>query len=910
MVYTSPEELESRWAAWLIDRNRRGTLIAFWLTIVIYPLFAILDFIVVPERWRPVMLVTRAVVSVWSLFLVSVHRTPFFDRHWKALTCMHGMMLGFGISVMTYVLQGFRTPYYSGLNLTMIGIGLLFVWPARLAALTHGSIVLSYLVPNALLAALAPPGAGLIDPDAGIVSLWSTAATNLFFVVSVMTVVIAAQTFTYRQLRDQVFTQLTIERTKANLERAHEQLKQLDKFKSQFFANITHELKTPLAMVLSPLELMIAGEMGRLGDQQRATLQSMFRNGMKLLKLIQDLLDLAKLEESRIRLKVADHDLVAYLSAFVAQTQPLAQRKGISMVFCADVATCRCWYDQDRMERVFVNLISNAAKFTPEGGNIRVELRDLGESVEVRVSDDGPGFPSEMAEKVFERFYQVDMGGSTRKYGGTGIGLALAREIVELHGGRIRAESEAGRGATFFVDLIKDRDHFRPDALERRTGARADAPAGKRAADRGIADWSVQLAGTEDYRLLDIAEVTERRVVERDADEGRRSHTILVVDDTPDIIRLVHLALRQQFKVLTAENGRKGLELVQREMPDLVVTDFMMPEMDGHELTERLRGDERTRHVPIVMLTARGDTDDRIAGIEKGVNAYIAKPFSPRELLTTCRNLLNVQETQADILLTQRMDSLEQVASGLAHEINNPLNYIKNAVEVIRGDSARVLALARATAGREPTPDEAAQLKKLDARVTKMFETAEAGVRRIGGTVDLMRRYSREGYARQNVPHDLFAAAREVVDIVLPATGREVAVTTAFDGDGVVECVPEELNQVVTNLVQNAIEAVAEGTGTVAVTGRGAADAVVVSVKDNGPGMPPEVRDRVFTPFFTTKGPGKGMGLGLTITWRVVKSLGGTIDVRSAPGAGTEFVIRIPRNPATGAAAAAPAPSR
>jgi signal transduction histidine kinase len=241
------------------------------------------------------------------------------------------------------------------------------------------------------------------------------------------------------------------------------------------------------------------------------------------------------------------------------------------------------------------------------------------------------------------------------------------------------------------------------------------------------------------------------------------------------------------------------------------------------------------------------------------------------------------------------MDSLERVASGLAHEINNPLNYIKNAVDVIRVDSTKIIDLVKATAGRQVTTEEAERLKKLDARVHKMFETAEAGVRRISGTVDLMRKYSREGYTRTILPHDVFTAARQVVDIVLPATGREVTVETSFEGDGTVDCVPEELNQVLSNLVQNAIEAVADGTGRVVVTGRAKDGEVVLSVKDNGPGIPPEVRDRIFTPFFTTKGPGKGMGLGLTITWRVVKAIGGEIDVASQPGQGTEFVVRLPR---------------
>ncbi len=621
----------------------------------------------------------------------------------------------------------------------------------------------------------------------------------------------------------------------------------------------------------------------------------MLHNGMKLLKLIQDLLDMSKLEESRVRLRIAHSDLVAYLSDLVSQVEPLARRKAITLHFSSSVPQCMVWCDLDRLERVFVNLLSNAAKFTPERGHIRVDLRDQGHDVQVSVRDDGPGFPEDMAEQIFQRFVQVDMGG-TRKYGGAGIGLALAKELVELHGGRIWAEGRPGEGACFNVLLIKDREHFRADAIDRRQ-RQGDVAADRRQIDRGIAEWSGQLmAARDDYRFLDIADATERRIVERDLDEDLRPYKVLVVEDTPDIIRLVHMSLRQQFKVMAAENGLKGLELAGREAPSIIITDLMMPGIDGYELTRRLRADPKLKHIPILMLTARGDLEDRVAGLDSGVNAYMIKPFSPKELLSTVRGLLNIQETTADLLLSQKMDSLEQVASGLAHEINNPLNYIKNALEVVRQDVARLQSMI-------PSPPEAflpaEQLepwKRMSARVCRMFDTAEAGIVRIGGTVNLMRKYSRDGYSRTRIPYDVFQAAREVVEVVLPATGRDVLVDVNAEGEGLVECIPEEINQVITNLVQNAIEAAPEGTGHVVIKGTLTDHEVVVQVSDNGPGIPPDVRQQIFTPFYSTKGPNRGMGLGLTIVWRVIQSLGGTIALSTEEGQGTQFTVTLPRS--------------
>ncbi|MBI5610651.1 MAG: hybrid sensor histidine kinase/response regulator [Deltaproteobacteria bacterium] len=389
--------------------------------------------------------------------------------------------------------------------------------------------------------------------------------------------------------------------------------------------------------------------------------------------------------------------------------------------------------------------------------------------------------------------------------------------------------------------------------------------------------------------MLSVAEATERRVVERDEDENQRLWTVLIVEDTPDVIRIVHLALRQHFKVLAAPDGLKGLELALRERPSLIITDLMMPGIDGFELVRRLRADATTKHIPVIMLTARGATDDKVMGLESGVNAYLTKPFSPRELLSTARALLDVQETQAELLLTRQMDSLETLTGGLAHEINNPLNYIRNAVARLQIDVDDVIKLSQPGAAGDP-----AKLAALAQRTRKMADTAEAGVRRIQATVDLMGRYSREGYSRLEREHDVWQAIADVVEVVRPAVGRTVEVVTDLPGAAVIRCVPEELHQALSNLIQNAIEAAPDGTGRVEISGSVDARHLTLRICDNGPGIPEADRQRIFQPFFSTKGPGRGMGMGLTITRQVVAALGGQIRVDPVPTGGTCFEVRLP----------------
>ncbi len=397
------------------------------------------------------------------------------------------------------------------------------------------------------------------------------------------------------------------------LEETRKHLERLDSFKSRFFANISHELRTPLTLMLGPLEALLDED--RLPHPDRERVSVALHQARRQLQLVRQLLDLSRLEVGKLKLSVCRYDLASFLKRIVGVFKSHAQERQIKVVFETVEEPVTAYFDGERMEQVFTNLLRNALKFTEPGGRIAIRVALEDETfVAIQVADTGIGIPAEAQKAIFERFYQVDNSPS-RAFEGTGIGLALVAELVKLHGGHVTVVSTLGVGSTFVVRLRLGRQHF--DEVDHEPPSEAPSPP-KQAGPLG-------------------APPSEAVVVQQELEEAA---LILIIEDSGDMRAYIRSCLGSQYRLLEAADGLEGRDLAFETVPDLVITDLMMPRLDGFGVCQVLAGDRRTSHVPIIMLTARTEQKSRIQGLDRGVDAYLVKPFRVEELRAQIRNLL------------------------------------------------------------------------------------------------------------------------------------------------------------------------------------------------------------------------------------------------------------------------------
>ncbi|HVO73133.1 MAG TPA: ATP-binding protein, partial [Ignavibacteriaceae bacterium] len=418
---------------------------------------------------------------------------------------------------------------------------------------------------------------------------------------------------------------------------------ELENLKSRFFANLSHEFRTPLMLIKGPVEQLLSSKLPqKLSENRRLAaedeieqLKMVRRNAQKLQELIDQLLELSQLEASSIPLKARQENLITLLHGMVSGFELLANQKNIKLVFHAGADTICAWVDNDKLEKIINNLLSNAFKFTQPGGTVAVlvQQNEKTEEAEIKITDTGIGIPDDHLNKIFNRFYQVD-DSSRREFGGSGIGLSLVKELVDLHKWKISVRSEPGKGTEFSIKIPLSNSYLEEEEkiFEIQPGI-----TGPKKNESGLNQ--ILQEKSSDYAAGKILSENINNLAGISKDSSGRP-LILIVEDSDDVRKYLIDILKSVYNLAEAENGEEGLRLTIEKMPDLILSDVMMPKMDGMEFCHRIKSNWETSHIPVIMLTAKASTENRLEGLETGADDYLTKPFDTKELYIRIRNLL------------------------------------------------------------------------------------------------------------------------------------------------------------------------------------------------------------------------------------------------------------------------------
>ena len=700
--------------------------------------------------------------------------------------------------------------------------------------------------------------------------------------------------------------------------RRAEALAEIDAAKTAFFSNVSHEFRTPLTLMLGPLEEEIAAR----PDQAAADrLEMVHRNGLRLLRLVNSLLDFSRIEAGRVQARYQPLELDRYTAELASNFRSACERAGLRLETCCVALPHPVYADPEMWERIVLNLVSNAFKYTLSG-EIFVGLTAAPGDAEavLTVRDTGIGIPRAELPHIFDRFHRIE-GQNGRTLEGTGIGLALVSELVRLHGGTISVESEIGAGTTFAVRIPFGHTHLPPDRVSETSARTAPESVSAAAFVEEALRW-LPAEGQAEPRTAEVLE-TSGILLGPDAfspaTEQQRPR-ILLADDNADMRDYVTRLLCSAYDIRSVRDGQDAMHAARAMRPDLILSDVMMPRLDGFGLLAAIRADPELRDLPVILLSARAGEEARLEGLDAGADDYLVKPFSARELLARVRSNLDLARLrraardalrQANELLelrvaeeierraqaeeslrqSQKMEAIGHLTGGVAHDFNNLLTVIGGGVETLQ----RLLAAS-------PPPGDDTKIKRALSMIAQGAERAATLTHRL---LAFARRQTLDPK-----PLDANKLVAGMSELLRRTLGESVALETVLAG-GLWRTIADanQLENVLLNLAVNARDAMPDGGRLTIETANtylddayaaehkdvAAGQYVMIAVSDTGVGMDRDTLGRVFEPFFTTKDVGQGTGLGLSQVYGFINQSNGHVKLYSEPGQGTAVKLYLPR---------------
>ena len=660
--------------------------------------------------------------------------------------------------------------------------------------------------------------------------------------------------------------------TQVQLRKAKEAAEAANEAKNQIMANTSHELRTPLHGIINLADLIRIGASGPVSPQAVQDLEMIINSASRLNSLVNDILDFSKLQKQQLEIQHKPVDLFQVAENSLALLKPLHREKPIDLQNELTKDLPLVDGDEDRIQQILLNLLGNALKFT-ESGEVRLSAVIQDGWIELAVADTGIGIPQDKQERIFDAFEQGDAS-TERTHGGTGLGLSVAKQLVELHGGRIWLESVVGQGSVFRFTLpcssASEQERTEPVVSKKVNTTKALPVA---VATVPVVEEETGSEPNVDLLVDDPSEVA-----------------ILVVDDEPINRQVLRNQLEMVgYRVEVAIDGLQGLKLLEKLNPQVILLDVMMPRISGYQTCYRIRQKYSASELPIILLTAKDQPEDTVRGFQHGANDYLTKPFSREELLIRVQFHLKLSKATSEVyrmmddlrgmqnqlIQSAKLAAVGEMTSGIAHELKTPLAGISTILSGV--ELAKQLH----------------QEIDMDATCSRV----NLLVQRCSAIIDHMRNYSRrteETHSQTQIINQLLKNTLLLVEPQLKRIGGKLELNLGHDLPFVVGN-DIQLEQVFINLCNNACDAMEQSEERIlTIQSMAVGDEVLVRVRDTGTGMRPEVQERIFESFFTTKSSAKGTGLGMSISQNIVEQHKGRILLESTEGKGTSFEVRLP----------------
>ncbi|MBW1649540.1 MAG: response regulator [Deltaproteobacteria bacterium] len=814
-----------------IRNGKRGIVLLIALNHICHTL----DYFVYPDMFQTFFKMR----CIWSFLLMSLFfllsKKDLATKYYHIIGYMWTMLIALPICIMVFLKDGSVSPYYAGLNLAIVGACQVLPYN-HFEAMRYGLTIAFFYTIAVLFHEETPFN-------------YSVFYNNLLFIM--LTVIINVYICYF-------FTEIRIKEFKHRYK-----LEEMDKLKTEFYANINHELRTPLTMIISPIE-RILNNVPALPETARKLLILARNNGLRLLSLINDLLEILRLDELKKQIELVPIKISLLVSGIVNSVKYMFSEQNQRIDFINNCGDTVILGDISSLEKVLINILSNAAKFTPTDGMVAVSMHANEDNLIIKICDTGIGISEEEMPFIFERFRQVD-GSSTRNYRGIGLGLAITKELLEEQNGSIKVASRKGMGTTFTITL----------------------PLYKGDLELFVSSSSNYDIFADTFRKADLAKIHIWHHIERlNLDKESRKYKIMIIDDEPDMCQFLMSLFEEKYITVQSHDGIRGIEKALEVIPDVIILDVMLPGMDGIKICKSLRSYPELEYTKIILLTARTYEGIKIKGLKSGADDFLTKPFSSTEVITRVENVLRtsiqqkqikeamnkLKEVESQLIQSEKLNSLGVLSAGIIHEINNPLNFMSGYVGGLRR-----------------------KRKDSDPEIKEAVDNIYKGIERITRITSSLKKFA-SGAKRYEQPFYINDSLRSALTLTR-AKIKEIKITDLLNREKYkVIGLPDEIAQVFINLLINAADAFKniDRTPEITISSFKEQDRLFIKFKDNGCGIENSKLSHIFDPFFTTKETGEGMGLGLSICYKIVKNHGGNLNVNSKLDEFTDFIFDLP----------------